>query len=471
MSIKLRRRRSESTSDKLAQFVATLSPRALPKPVKEAAKEHLLDGFATMLGGAAEDASQRIDGYLRNLLSRPESSVIGSNRKVNAQYAALANGIRGHVLDYDDAQLATLRSRPYGQLTHPTTPVLAAALALAEKINATGLELLTAYIVGVEVACRLADAINPDHYLKGFHPTGTIGAFGATAACAHLLNLDLIRTRWALGIAGSLASGVRAHRGTMAKSFNAGHAAENGVVAATLAQSGFTASPDIFDDPMGYFAAACHGMVNRKLIKFGPPYFLVHPGVAMKMYPCAGVLHPALDAIIKLAKEHDLHSTDVKRIRVSLGPDAALPLVYDRPRTALEGKFSLSFSAAVALVYRRAGLEQYKGATLRDQKIRAVMKRVELVRDPRLQSVGNLGCQAEVEIQLNSRRTYRKYATVAKGHPKKPLTRDEIQEKFHQCAGEQIQKNRAKKFVEKLWSIEKVDALAPWLGLLRPPRR
>jgi 2-methylcitrate dehydratase PrpD len=471
VSIKLRRRRSESTSDKLAQFVATLSPRELPKPVKEAAKEHLLDGFATMLGGATEDASQRIDGYLRNLLSRPESSVIGSNRKVNAQYAALANGIRGHVLDYDDAQLATLRSRPYGQLTHPTTPVLAAALALAEKINATGLELLTAYIVGVEVACRLADAIKPDHYLKGFHPTGTIGAFGATAACAHLLNLDLIRTRWALGITGSLASGVRAHRGTMAKSFNAGHAAENGVVAATLAQSGFTASPDIFDDPMGYFAAACHGMVDRKLIKFGPPYFLVDPGVAMKIYPCAGVLHPALDAIIELAKEHDLHSTDVKRIRVSLGPDAALPLVYDRPRTALEGKFSLSFSAAVALVYRRAGLEQYKGATLRDQKIRAVMKRVELVRDPRLQSVGNLGCQAEIEIQLNSRRTYRKYATVAKGHPKKPLTRDEIQEKFHQCAGEQIQENRAKRFVEKLWSIEKVDALAPWLGLLRPPRR
>ena len=471
MSIKLRRRRSESTSDKLAQFVATLSPRQLPKPVKEAAKEHLLDGFATMLGGAAEDASQRIDGYLRNLLSRPESSVIGSNRKVNAQYAALANGIRGHVLDYDDAQLATLRSRPYGQLTHPTTPVLAAAVAVAEKINATGLELLTAYIVGVEVACRLADAIKPDHYLKGFHPTGTIGAFGATAACAHLLNLDLIRTRWALGITGSLASGVRAHRGTMAKSFNAGHAAENGVVAATLAQSGFTASPDIFDDPMGYFAAACHGMVDRTLIKFGPPYFLVDPGVAMKIYPCAGVLHPALDAIIELAKEHDLHSTDVKRIRVSLGPDAALPLVYDRPRTALEGKFSLSFSAAVALVYRRAGLEQYKGATLRDQKIRAVMKRVELVRDARLQSVGNLGCQAEVEIQLNSRRTYRKYATVAKGHPKKPLTRDEIHEKFHQCAGEQIQENRAKRFVEKLWSIEKVDALAPWLGLLRPPRR
>jgi 2-methylcitrate dehydratase PrpD len=222
---------------------------------------------------------------------------------------------------------------------------------------------------------------------------------------------------------------------------------------------------------MGYFAAACHGRVDRKLIKFGPPYFLVRPGVAIKIYPCAGVLHPALDAIIELAKEHDLQSTDVKRIRVNLGPDAALPLVYDRPRTALEGKFSLSFSAAVALIYRRAGLEQYKDATLLNQNVIAMMKRVELVRDPSLRSVGNLGCQAEIEVQLNNRRIYRKRATVARGHPKKPLTREEIQGKFYECAGERISRKRAKRFVEKLWSIEKVDPLAPWLELLRPARR
>jgi 2-methylcitrate dehydratase len=125
----------------------------------------------------------------------------------------------------------------------------------------------------------------------------------------------------------------------------------------------------------------------------------------------------------------------------------------------------------VALIYRRAGLEQYKDANLTDLNIEALMKRVDLVRDPKLQSVGNLGCQAEVEIQLNSRKTYRKRATLAKGHPKKPLTRQEIQEKFYQCAGERIPKQRTKKFVENIWSIEKVDVLAPWLKLLRPGRR
>jgi 2-methylcitrate dehydratase PrpD len=182
-------------------------------------------------------------------------------------------------------------------------------------------------------------------------------------------------------------------------------------------------------------------------------------------------LHPALDAIIELAKEHGLRSSDVERIRVALGPDAALPLVYARPKSALEGKFSLPFSAAVALVYRRAGLDQYNDATLLDQKIIAMMKRVELVQNSRLRSVGNLGCQAEVEISSNNRKTYRKRATVAKGHPKKPLRREEIQEKFYECAGEQIQKNRAKKFVKNLWSIEEVGALAPWLKLLRRARR
>jgi 2-methylcitrate dehydratase PrpD len=467
----MRRRRSASVSDEVARFVARLRARDLSQTIKEAAKEHLLDGFATMLGGAKEDASRHIDSYLHNIPAKAESTVIGSDRKLIAQYAALANGIRGHVLDYDDAQLATLRSRPYGQLTHPTTPVLASGLALAEKINATGFDLLTAYIAGVEVACRLADAIHPDHYLKGFHPTGTIGAFGATAACSHLLKLEPTRIRWALGIAGSLASGVRAHRGTMAKSLNAGHAAENGVVAATLAQAGFTASADIFDDPMGYFSAACYGMVDRKLIKLGPPYFRVRPGVAIKFYPCAGVLHPALDSIINLAKQHDLQPDKVKSIRVSLGPDTALPLVYNQPKNGLEGKFSLPFSAAVALIFRRAGLSEYTDANIKHPKVTALMKRVFVVRDQSLQSAGNLGSRAEVEIELDNRRTYREQATIAKGHPKKPLTRQELEEKFHQCARDSIPLRAARKFIEDLWCIEKIDTLAPWLRLLRPVPR
>ena len=467
----MKRRHPKSESDKIARFVAKIRARDIPRKVREVAKEHLLDGFATMAGGAAEEASRHIDRYLQNLGSKAEATVIGTNTKFSAQHTALANGIRGHVLDYDDVQLATLSSRPFGQLTHPTTPVLAASLGVAERIKSTGLELLTAYVVGVEVACRLADAVEPRHYLNGFHPTGTIGAFGATAACAHLLKLDATQIRWALGIAGSLASGVRAQRGTMAKALNAGHAAENGVIAATLAQTGFTASSNIFDDPMGYFSAACNNTVDRELIKLARPFFLIDPGIAVKMYPCAAVLHPALDAIIDLATQYDLRPNQVKTMRVSLGADAALPLVYDRPKTGLEGKFSLPFSAAVALVHRRAGLSEYTDAQVLDPKVTALMKRVELVRDPRLKSVGNLGSPAEVEIKTNDGRTYGRRANMAKGHPKKPLAREELEEKFRQCAGERISIRAANRFIECLWSIEKVDSLAPWLRLLSAGRR
>lgn len=465
-------RQSARTAEKIARYVCSAKSRDPGKTVTELAKEHLLDGFAAMMSGATQEPSLRIDTYLREQCpGAAQATVIGSGLKLAAPHAALANAVRGHVMDYDDVQLSTLRSRPYGQLTHPTTPVLAAALALAEKITAGGRELLTAYIVGVEVACRIADAIDPRHYLNGFHPTGTIGAFGAGAACAHLLRLDRKQTGWTLGIIGSLASGLRAHRGTMAKSLSAGRAAENGVLAATLAQGGFTASSDVFDAPMGFFSAACYGAVDTELIRFGQPHFLIDPGIAVKMYPCAAVLHPLLDAIIELAAAHDLKPADVERIRIWLGPDAALPLVYERPQSALEAKFSLNFSAAVALARRRAGLGEYSDGMVRDPQILSLMKRVDLLRKPRLRSSGNLGSPAEVRIELRSGRLYRRRAIMAKGHPKKPASRAEIEDKFRQCAEPRVSPAAIGKFIDGLWSIEKVASLEPWLKLLRPRRR
>jgi 2-methylcitrate dehydratase PrpD len=146
-------------------------------------------------------------------------------------------------------------------------------------------------------------------------------------------------------------------------------------------------------------------------------------------------------------------------------------LVYNQPKNELEGKFSLPFSAAVALVYRRAGLGEYTDRNIKHPKVTALMKRVFLVREPRVRSVGDLGCRAEVEIELDNGRTYREQATIAKGHPKKPLTRQELEEKFHQCAGDSIPLRAARKFIEDLWYIERIDTLAPWLRLLRPVPR
>ena len=465
------KKRRHNTTRKIAAWIAKIRLRDIPGPVLRCAKEHLLDGFATMVAGSDEEASRQIDRHLRNLGGKPEATVVGTQIKAPAQHAALANGIRGHVLDYDDTQLATLRTRPFGQLTHPTTPVLAAAAALAEKIRASGAELLSAYIVGIEIACRLADAVEPRHYLHGFHPTGTLGTFGAAAACAHLLKLDPHRITATLGIAGSLAAGVRAQRGTMAKALNAGRAAENGVMAATLAQNGFTATADIFDDSMGYFSAACYGEVNRKLIELGRPFFFSDPGVGIKFYPCAVVMHPALDGLIELVRRHDLQPSQVKSVRVRLGCDAALPLVYDRPRTGLEGKFSLPFSAALALMQRKAALHDYTDEQVQNPKIIKIMKRVESVRARELKSIGNLGAPAKIEVITKEGRRYLQHATLAKGHPQKPLSRAELDDKFFQCARGRLSRMRAEKLISVLYQIEKVRSMSEVLRLLSSPQR
>jgi 2-methylcitrate dehydratase PrpD len=455
-----------NTANKIAAWTAAVRLHDIPVPVRHRAKEHLLDGFATMLAGAKEEASRRIDRHLREFGGNADATVVGTRIKLPAQHAALANGVRGHVLDYDDAQLSTLRTRPFGQLTHPTTPILAAAAALAEKIHAGGAEFLTAYIVGVEVACRLGDAIDPRHYIDGFHPTGTIATFGAAAGCARLLKLDTPRIAAALGIAGSLAAGVRAQRGTMAKSLNAGRAAENGVMAATLAACGFTASADIFDDPMGYFGAACYGKVNRKLIRLGKPFFFSDPGIAIKFYPCAAVMHPALDALIELVQRHALQPRQVKRVRVQLGHDAALPLIYDRPRTGLAGKFSLPFSAALAIVHGSVTLRDYTDAQAQNAQIRETMRRVKWVRKRKLKSLGNLGPQAEIELTTLDGRRYRHSAVIAKGHPKKPLSRAELEHKFYQCAKGRLARPRAAEFITIIGRLEKIRSARTVLQLL-----
>ena len=457
---------AEPLSELIAKFLQRVRSRGVPRGVRERAKEHLLDGFAVMLGGVPEAASRRIRAHVASIGGRGEARVIGTALKAPCQMAALANGAQGHVLDYDDAQLTTAGGRPFGQQVHPTAPVLAAALALAEKTRASGSELLAAYAVGVEVACRLGDAVEPDHYMDGFHPTGTLGVFGAAAACGCLLGLDRERTGWALGIAGGLSAGLRANRGTMAKALNAGRAAENGVLAATLAARGFTASAGAFEDPMGFFSAACGNRYDRELLRFGNPWFLRKPGVAIKRYPCAGVMHPMLDALLGLLERRRVRADAVHRLRVRLHPDAARPLVYDRPGSGMEGKFSLPYTAAAALLDRQVTPGHYTDARVRDPRVKALMSRVELARDPRLSPPGGPGAAAGVELVLTGGL---RYYEAAPDRPAARPGRSALEQKFQQCA-EHARIGRGSglgKFVDTLWSLENVDSLASWLRLLR----
>jgi 2-methylcitrate dehydratase PrpD len=457
------RSRSRTVAARIAEFISKTELSDIPLEVRETAKLHLVDGLATMIAGSNDGASRAIRDHIGGLNGKAEATVIGTTKKFTAQHAALANGVQGHVLDYDDAQRATLSSRPFGQQTHPTTPVLAAALALAEKTRCTGARFLTAYVIGVEIACRLGDAVHPRHYLDGFHPTGTFGAFGAAAACAHLLQLDKQRCAWTMGIAGTLASGVRANRGTMTKSLNAGRAAENGVMAAMLARRGFTASENIFEDAMGYFSAACRNQYDPKLLRFGKPFFFARPGIAIKLYPCAGVMHPLLDLLLSLVRRHDIRADAVARVEVTMPARSTLPLVYPRPKNSLQAKFSLPFAVAVALAERAAGLAQYSDVKLKDRRIVALMQRTDLVR-----SQGKAGKSTRVRILLKDKRSYQGAATQSARAG--VVSRPKVEEKFNQCAGNQLSAHAIQRLLHHLWTIEAGKSLGALSRLLRTAR-
>ena len=467
-------RRSQSAptvSQRISDFIARTRAEDIPVGVRESAKLHLLDGLATMLAGSKEKSAQLLCRHYSVLNRKPQASVLGTKIRLAAEHAALINGVSGHVLDYDDAQMTTLAARPMGQQTHPTSPVLAAVLALAESESAAGSALLRSYIVGVEVACRLGDAIDASHYLDGFHPTGTLGAFGAAAACAHLLKLKPVAIRHALGIAGTLSSGLRANRGTMAKGLNAGRAAENGVFAARLASNGFTASENIFDDPMGFFSAACRNKVDGKLLRFGKPFFFAKPGIGIKLYPCAGVLHPALDLLLRLRQRYALVPERIKSIIVTLDTNAALPLVYARPKDELQAKFSLQFAAAVTIADGAAGLQQFSAERVRDAKVHKLMKRVVLIRRLASRKRRPIGIDSQVEIVTDQGVIYSARDRIARGHPARPASRAEIEEKLRQCADGVLPTPSIAKFLDSFAALEQAPSITAWLSLLRCSRR
>ncbi len=468
--MKPRTRPTATISDLVSDFIARTNSRNIPLAARDAAKLHLLDGLATMLGGAAEESSRILRRRFRLHKTAGQATAIGSHSKFSIEHAALINGVQGHVLDYDDAQLVTLASRPMGQQTHPTTPVLAAALALAESRKISGAALLASYMAGVEVACRLGDAVDPGHYLNGFHPTGTLGAFGAAAACAHMLQLKPKTIRHALGIAGTLASGLRANRGTMAKGLNAGRAAQNGIIAATLADDGFTASENIFDAPMGFLSAACRQRVDPELLKFGQPFFFLRPGISIKLYPCAGVLHPALDLALDLRARETIKPEHIERIRVSLDTNATGPLVYKSPKDSLQAKFSVNFAVAVALVDGYAGMKQFTAARLHDRKVKHLMKRIELLPRPTRETKPAVGIDTEIKITLRDGAVHRGRIGIARGHPTSPPSRAEIEDKLRQCADGILPPRQIETFLKGFWTLEQIPSISAWIRPLRTRR-
>src|SRR5215469_10091420 len=296
---------SADVSSYVADFIVKTRFEDLPEEVVELARKSVLDGLGLALCGSVAKSGEIVRNYLKSeglISSRSQAAtVIGSSIKSGARFAAFANAIGIHADDYDDTQLAVAEDRVYGLLTHPTAPVLPAALALGEARGISGRDLMVAYHVGVEAECKIAEAIAPRHYEDGFHTTGTCGALGAAAAAARVAGLDRTQTLRALGIAASEAGGLRENFGTMTKPFHAGRAAESGVVAADLAGLGWTAAEQILEAPRGFFHAEGGSFAPKAIVhRLRNPWTFRPPGVSIKPYPSGSLTHPALTELSRL---------------------------------------------------------------------------------------------------------------------------------------------------------------------------
>jgi 2-methylcitrate dehydratase PrpD len=375
-----------------------------------------------------------------------------------AAHAALANGASGHAMDYDDTQLSTTPDRVFGLLTHPTVPALAASLAVGERIGASGRSVLEAFLVGFEVECKIAEAIKPDHYVHGFHSTGTIGTFGAAASAAKLAKLSRAATAHALGIAASLSAGIRVNFGSMTKPLHAGRAAENGVTAVELASRGFTAGDDPLDGEWGFFQVHGGGADLARIVPvLGTPYSIVDPGVSIKPYPCGSLGHPTMDAMLTLVKDHDVTPEQIAKVRVRAGSNILNPLRYRTAKTELEAKFCLPFMMASIALRRRAGIREFTDAFVSSAPVQAMMARVDTVFDREIEARGFDKMRSIVEVDLAAGGTLTQASDERyRGGPDKPFTREELHEKFTDCASLVLSPERTRRAIELIESIDRL---------------
>jgi 2-methylcitrate dehydratase PrpD len=396
------------------------------------------------------------------------SSVIGTRIRTAPRFAAFANGVAIHADDYDDTQLAVAPDRVYGLLTHPTAPALPAALALAEQTGADGAATMLAYLLGVEVECKIAEAIAPRHYQAGFHTTATCGTFAAATAGAKLLGLDADGTARALSVAASQSAGLRENFGTMTKPFHAGRASESGVFAAQLAAIGWTATDRILEAPRGFFNAAGGGFDPNAIEgRLGNPWTIADPGVSIKPHPSGSLTHPGMTEMLRLIQAHDIRPEQVVAVRVGTNSHMPNTLIHREPNNELQAKFSMEYSMAILLVAGRAGLSEYTDEVVLRPDVQAMLKKVHFGVHPEAEAAGYHKMTTILDIELVDGRVISGRADFGKGSPSDPMSYDEVARKFRENTDyARFPAAQADAIVEMVAKLETLPSIEPLMTAL-----
>ena len=460
---------SDGLTHYVADFVVKTTYADIPADVMEAGRKSILDGLGLAFSGSVADTGERSRKYVTSLGLLPgKSTVIGSSLKVSPRFAALLNGIAIHADDYDDTQLAMAKDRVYGLLTHPTAPALPPTLAIAEAEGKSGRDLLLAYHVGVEVECKIAEAINPRHYGEGFHSTGTCGPMGAGSAVAKLRGYNRDQVARTIGIAASQSAGLRENFGTMTKPFHAGRAAEAGIIAADLIGLGWTATDKILEAKVGFFQAAGGGYDAKAIQgKLGNPWNFHEPGVSTKPHPSGSLTHPGMTEMLRLIKEYNIRPEQVERVDVGTNSYMPTALIHHHPADELQAKFSMEFCMACCLLYRKAGLQEFTKEVVNRPEVKAMIERVHFGVNPEAEAAGYNKMTTILAIKLKDGRTLTGRADFGKGSPANPMNFDDVAAKFLDCAGyAKWPSQKAAAIVKMVAKLEDVKDLKALTSLL-----
>ncbi len=437
------------------------SPRA-----RRLASMAIVDTIGITLAGATEPATTILRRVLGSGGQGGPALILGSGRRVGALEAATINGVAAHAVDYDDM------ARNMGG--HPSVPVVPVVLALGEAIGATGAQVLEAFIVGYEAECRLGRVVHPHHYEKGWHPTSTLGVFGAAAAAARLLGLDAERTATALAIAASSASGIKANFGTMVKPLHVGQAARDGLLAARLAGDGFTANPGALEHKQGFFQSY-DGLDNvhqdRMLAEWGERLEVEQPETGLKQFPCCGSTHPAILATIELAEAEAIDAAAVASLRIRAHRMRLPHTDNPDPQSSLGAKFSLQYVTARALLDRHVGLADFEGDAYREPAIRRLLAVTSIEAFPDDETGREFAAEVTVELADGRRLTGAAASALGRG-PGDPMSDAEMLRKFSDCAARVLSPGQARAAFDALRQLDSDvsvgDLLAPLSVALAP---
>ncbi len=431
----------------LARFVVESEFSQIPDSVKREAVRSLLNWVGCAVGGSRHTTIDRALAAVRPFQGQEQAVLLGRSERTDVLNAALLNGIASHVFDFDDTHLKTI--------IHPAGPIAAALTALAHHVKMTGPELLHAFILGVEVECRIGNAVYPAHYDIGWHITGTAGVFGAAAAVGKILKLNEQQMIWALGTAGTQSSGFREMFGTMCKPFHPGRAAQNGLLSAFLAQQNFTSSDRVLEAPRGF----AHVMSTERNFSeitdnLGKTYEIALN--TYKPFACGIVIHPSIDGCAQIRNKYKLKAEDIERIDLKVAP-LVLELTGKRtPRTGLESKFSVFHSCAVAIIYGAAGEAEYSDECVADPKVIALRDRVDAVADKSIRDD-----EVHVQVTLKNGTKHDLHVEHAVGSLEHPMSNEALEAKFRAMAQEILTPAETDRLIGICWNIlDQTDAAA-----------